>query len=163
MNPIDHHPTTFPAPRRLPSPAAFAAILVALLGVSALILVATTARSSSQHVSSAATAVTVITPIQMVLVHGTDPALPSANGSIQLQGQTGPVLSLVFSNDDTMIAATDRAGNAHVWNRSGRLLATVTPASGLRISSVAFTVKDRQFVTVSSDGSVRFWPLPSDN
>jgi WD40 repeat protein len=102
----------------------------------------------------------VAVPIQMITVHGVDPA-PAADGSTQLQGQTGPVLSLVFTADESMMAGTDRAGNAHVWNHAGRLLATVTPASGLRISSVSITPKGQQFATVSSDGSVRFWPLPS--
>jgi hypothetical protein len=101
------------------------------------------------------------TPIQMFVVHTADPAPAAADGSIQLQGQSGPVLSLVFNADESMMAGTDRAGDAHVWTRAGKLLATVLPASGLRIASVAFALKDQQFVTVSSDGSMHFWPLPA--
>jgi WD40 repeat protein len=141
------------------------ATAVAVLALAAIpvMLLRRGTTASPVHAAGSPTVTTDGVPIQMVLVHGTDPALPAPNGSILLQGQTGQVQSLVFSIDETMMAGTDRAGIAHVWSRSGRLLATVTPASGLRISSVAFAPKDRQFVTVSSDGSVHFWPLPSAN
>jgi len=101
------------------------------------------------------------TAIQILMVHDTAPTTATADGSIQLHGQTGPVLSLVFSADESMMAGTDRIGDAHVWTRAGQLLATVLPASGLRIASVAFAPRDHQFATVSSDGSMHFWPLPA--
>jgi WD40 repeat protein len=162
MNFIEHDPTTLPVPRRLPSPAALAAVLVAVLAAAALVLTAFGLHHSSSA-STVATPATVAVPIQMTTVHDTGATTLGGDGSVQLHGQTGPVLSLVFTADEAMMAGTDRAGNAHVWARDGRLLATVTAASGLRISSVSFTPKGQQFVTVSSDGSVRFWPLPATN
>jgi WD40 repeat protein len=151
-------------PRRTPRAATVVATAVAVLALAAIpvMLLHRGTTATPVHVADSPTVTTDGVPIRMVLVHGTDGAT-AADGSILLQGQTGQVLSLVFSADETMMAGTDRAGTAHVWSRSGRLLATVTPASGLHISSVAFTVKDRQFVTVSSDGSVHFWPLPAAN
>ena len=160
MNSIDHDQTTLPVPRRLPSPAALAAVVVAVLAAAAIVLTAFSLHHSSSA-SAATTPSTIAVSIQMTTVHDTGPTTLGGDGSVQLHGQTGPVLSLVFTADEAMMAGTDRAGSAHVWARDGRLLATVTPASGLRISSVAFAPKTSQFVTVSSDGSVRFWPLPS--
>jgi hypothetical protein len=160
MDPLDHHPTTAHVARRLPTPAALAAIVVAVLAAAAVILTATGLHGSSAA-ATVTTIATEIVPIRMIAVHDTAAASQGADGSVQLHGQTGPVLSLVFTADESMMAGTDRAGSAHVWARDGHLLATVTPASGLRISSVTFAPKGQQFVTVSSDGSVRFWPLPS--
>jgi len=148
--------------RRSPTAAGFAALFVGVLAIAAipmLLLQHDDAKGTASADAIAAETATV--PIQMITVHDTAAASVGADGSTQLHGQTGPVLSLVFTADESMMAGTDRAGSAHVWARDGRLLATVTPASGLRISSVSFTPKGQQFVTVSSDGSVRFWPLPS--
>jgi WD40 repeat protein len=160
LNRLDHAPATPPLARRLPSPAALAAVVVAVLGAAAIILTATGLHRSVAS-ATPSTTVTADVPIQMLTVHDVAAASVNADGSVQLHGQSGPVLSIVFTADEAMMAGTDRAGNAHVWSRDGRLLATVTPASGLRISSVSFTPKGQQFVTVSSDGSVHFWPLPS--
>jgi WD40 repeat protein len=148
-------------PRRTPTAAAVAAGLVGVFALATIpVMLLREGNSSSAAHAADVTATTEALPIRMTIVSGgsVDPAPTS---SVQLQGQTGPVLSLTISADETMMAGTDRAGNAHVWSHAGRLLATVTPASGLRISSVTFAPKDHEFVTVSSDGSVHFWPLPA--
>jgi WD40 repeat protein len=139
-----------------------AAIVVGVLALAAIpvALLGHRGPTTAAHAAGDPTASTDVTPIRMIVVHSTD-GPPNPSGSIQLQGQTGPVQSLVFSADQSLMAGTDRGGSAHIWNSAGTLLATVTPATGLRIASVAFSPKAQQFVTVSSDGSVHFWPLPA--
>jgi hypothetical protein len=157
--------------RRTPTAAGFAALFVGVLAAAAIpVLLLQHDDATGTNHSAGADAVTVNTeavPIRMVLPGGASAEPTAAQSvaatSVQLQGLVGPAQALVFSADDQLMAGTDRGGNAHVWARNGRLLATVVPASGLRISSASFTATGHQFVTVSSDGSVHFWPLPSTN
>jgi len=76
-----------------------------------------------------------------------------------LPGHTGPIYSVVFSPDGTILATGNADGTVWLWNVTAHQLITVLPGHSGPIYWVGFRNDGKILISVSADGTVRSWNL----
>jgi WD40 repeat protein len=78
----------------------------------------------------------------------------------ELRGPSGGVVSLAFSHDGSLIAATGDAGNTVVWDAATRKIdRVIAPAGSEGNPGVAFSPDDHLVATAGGKGSLRVYDL----
>ncbi|MBD2211233.1 AAA-like domain-containing protein [Nostoc linckia FACHB-104] len=100
------------------------------------------------------------TPIEKYLVTSPIVALNGILAHIQernqLKGHTGSVNNANFSPDGKYIVTTSRDKTAKVWDKEGKLLATLTGHTG-SVNNANFSPDGKYIVTTSEDKTAKVW------
>ena len=76
-----------------------------------------------------------------------------------LQGRTGPVRSLSFSSDGTLLASGSNDGTIRIWDVAAAKLSATLEGHGEPVVTLAFSPDGMRLVSGGQFGSVRLWNI----